>query len=124
MFSGKEPFYRHVAEMSVALAVVGGRRPGRPSDDISAPRGLTDELWRLIGTFWNHDQAQRPPASKIVSDLSALPNVAIDTRALNDFDTGLPSSYALHTKDSHPFSALAPNSAEDSVEMERLKRIY
>jgi len=121
MFSDQYPFPDISGDFQVMFAVKQGRRPSRPSDQLSQTRGLNDAIWQIIQTCWMHDPSARPSATQVVENLRSLPNRPIDQRPLYDFDKALPSQLlSMHNRADHPFSTLAA-SPEDTHEMTQLK---
>jgi serine/threonine protein kinase len=43
-------------------SVKRGKRPPRPTHELSQIRGLNDEIWRIIEAGWNQDPDKRPTA--------------------------------------------------------------
>src|ERR1700683_4423239 len=75
LFSGHVPFYEKKGPDSVVLlSVLQGRRPVRPSHDLSTSRGLGDEVWNIVVTCWAQDPTKRPTAEQVVERLQVLPN--------------------------------------------------
>lgn len=106
MFSGEVPFYEDKNDIRVILSVMQGKRPRPPSHDSSKTRGLSDVVWQLIETCWGRDPIKRLTATQIIERLSALPNLPVDERPVNDFDDiNLPSQMLCNHAE-HPFSAL------------------
>jgi len=121
MFSDQYPFPDISVDFQVMFAVKQGKRPSRPSHEISRIRGLNDNIWHIIEACWTQDPSARPSATKVVEDLRNLPNRPDDRRPLNDFDKSLPSQMlSMHESADHPFATLAANS-DDSAEMQDLK---
>jgi hypothetical protein len=121
MFSDQYPFPEISIDFQVMFAVKLGKRPSRPTHDLSLTRGLNDEIWHIIEACWDQDPSGRPSASKVVEYLRALPNKPSDHRPLNDFDKVLPSQVlSMHNRADHPFSTLAL-SPEDTDKMHELK---
>ena len=83
-----------------------GERPLRPSDDRCRIRGLDDEIWTIVQTCWIQDPKLRPTARQIVDQLRSSPNLAIDERPVDHFDSSFPSR-TLYADAKHPFSALS-----------------
>jgi len=120
MFSGNFPFCEVPYDVRVVMGVMSGRRPARPSHDLSTKRGLSDEVWHLVETCWAQKPIERPTATQVVKQLRALPNRPIDNRRFDD-DLPIPApSQETYRHDNHPFSALKPAN-EDSEEMQDLK---
>jgi hypothetical protein len=106
MFSGTYPFYDIKANLLVMRAVAQGRRPCRPSHDLSQVRGLNAEIWDLINTCWTTEPSERPSSGQIVEQLRALPDRPVDRRPVDNFNLSF-SSQVLQNQVNHPFSALA-----------------
>src|ERR1700683_1312962 len=105
MFSDQYPFPEISSDFQVMFAVKQGRRPSRPSHELSQTRGLNDEIWHIIEACWSQDPSKRPPASEIVEDLRNLPDRLPDQRPLNDFDKILPSQVlSIPNRPDHPFA--------------------
>jgi hypothetical protein len=119
MFSGGYPF-KNLNEFRFTTALTQGKRPPRPSNALSATRGLNDDMWRLIEACWSQSPQNRPAAGEIVETLCYLPNRTTDSRPLDDFN--ITSSQMWYKNEHHPFSALAP-SEEDNDGMQRLKHM-
>jgi hypothetical protein len=124
MFSDQFPFHEISGDFQVMFAVKRGKRPCRPTHDLSRTRGLNDTIWQIIETCWNQDPAKRYNASKVVGFLRNLPDRPDDHRPLNDFDKALPS-HVLSTRDraDHPFSTLELNDEDADTRMKELKWI-
>jgi len=123
MFSDRYPFPEISGDFQVMFAVMQGRRPSRPSHELSQTRGLNDEIWHIIEACWSQDPSKRPPASEIVEDLRNLPDRLPDQRPLNDFDKILPSQVlSIPNRPDHPFATLA-SSDEDTEALRELKWI-
>jgi len=105
------------------IAVKRGKRPPRPTHELSQTRGLNDEIWRIIEKCWNQDPNKRPTARVVVESLRNLPDRPPDDRSLNDFDKALPPQVlSMHSRVDHPFSTL-DSSPEDTEKMNELKWI-
>ena len=105
MFSGIPPF-QNFWDYQVMLAVRGGERPVRPSDERSQDRGLIDEVWHIIETCWAQEPLQRPTASQIADQLRGLPDQPTDERPIDNFNNSFPSQ-DLRGQLNLPFSTLA-----------------
>jgi hypothetical protein len=119
MFSDQFPFHEITGDFQVMFAVKRGKRPSRPTHDLSRTRGLNDAIWQIIETCWIQDPDKRYTASEVVLFLRNLPDRPNDGRPLNDFDKPLPPQ-ALSTRDrvDHPFSTLKQN--DEDPEMNEL----
>jgi len=106
IFSGQVPFFENPHDIRVILGVMRGKRPTRPSHDLSKTRGFSDEIWDLVQACWAHDPIQRPTAEQVVERIRALPNLKNDQRPLDGFTFNFPSQ-ALYNHPQHPFSTLA-----------------
>lgn len=104
MFSGEIPFYDDRVETRVILGVMRGKRPTRPSDDLSNVRGLSDEMWKLIEVCWDEEPMRRPPIARVVEWLRVLSQL-VDDRPLDDLNQN-PPSQTLYNGTEHPFSVL------------------
>jgi len=124
MFSTEFPFHELTNDFQVMFVVKHGKRPSRPTHDLSRIRGLNDAIWQIIETCWNQDPGERYTASEVVVSLRNLPDRPYDCRPLNDFDKALPSQVlsTLDRVDQNPFSILEQND-EDSADMNELKWI-
>ena len=106
MFAGQVPFYENPHDVRVMFGVMRGKRPTRPSHELSSNRGLSDEMWDVVETCWTQDPTQRLTAAQVVERLQALPNLPIDQRPLDDFSIKFPPQ-SLYDHIDQPFSALA-----------------
>jgi hypothetical protein len=122
MFSDQFPFHEITGDFQVMFAVKRGKRPCRPTHNLSRTRGLNDTIWRIIETCWNQDPNKRYTASQVVESLRNLPDRRDDRRPLNDFDKALPSQ-VLSTRGrvEHPFSTL--EQTDEDPDMNELKWI-
>lgn len=122
MFSDQFPFHEITGDFQVMFAVKRGKRPSRPTHDLSRTRGLNDAIWQIIETCWDQDPDERYTASQVVESLRYLPDRPHDDRPLNDFDKALPPQ-VLSTRDrvDHPFFTFEQN--DEDAEMEELKWI-
>lgn len=121
MFSEQYPFPDISLDFQVMFAVKQGKRPSRPSHEMSRIRGLNDEIWHIIEACWTQDPDARPSATKVLEYLRNLPNRPLDSRPLNDFDKLLTSqALSMYDRADHPFATLAA-SADDSDELQNLK---
>jgi serine/threonine protein kinase len=111
IFSGNWPFHDLKKEYQIMFAVQSGKRPPRPSHDLSRIRGLNDEIWHLIDACWDQEPFQRPTSSQILNQLQALPNRPADQRPADDFEMSIPSEL-LHPGLKRPFSTLTTTSSE------------
>jgi len=105
MFSGNLPFHDVRHDFQIMMAVQSGKRPLRPSHELSRNRGLNDDIWYLIGACWNQKPSQRPTSDQILELLKALPNQPADQRPADDFEIPFPSQL-LHAELNRPFSTL------------------
>jgi hypothetical protein len=112
MFAGEIPFFENPYDVQVALRVVRGKRPIRPSHDFSKTRGFSDDAWDLIQASWAQDPAQRPTAKEVVFRLKALPNLRDDQRPLDDFKPNFPSQVSYNHAE-HPFSGLTATANQE-----------
>src|ERR1700720_1800110 len=103
MFSGKYPF-QHLDEYKFQFAMMRRQRPSRPSDPLSATRGLNDNMWQLIEECWSEFASDRPNVDRIVETICHLPNRAVDTRPSDNL--GITTSQIWHKQECHPFSSL------------------
>jgi len=106
IFSGELPFFENPYDIQVILGVMRGKRPTRPSHDLSRTRGFSDEAWNLVQACWAQDPTQRPTTRQVMGRLRALPNWLDDQRPLDDFRINFPSQ-VLYNHTEHPFSVLA-----------------
>jgi hypothetical protein len=106
MFSGELPFFENPYDVQVILGVMRGKRPTRPSGNLSRTRGFSDEAWNLVEACWAQEPTQRPTADQVVGRLRALPNWQDDQRPLDDFTINFPSQ-VIYNHTEHPFSVLA-----------------
>ncbi|KIM82030.1 hypothetical protein PILCRDRAFT_88827 [Piloderma croceum F 1598] len=106
MFSGEVPFYEDPSDIRVVLSVMQGKRPPRPSHQLSGTRGLNDAIWQLVETCWAPDPTERPTAKHIVEQLSGLLNMIVDDRPVDDFNINFPSQM-LYNHTGHPFYTLS-----------------
>jgi hypothetical protein len=123
MFSTEFPFHELTSDFQVMFVVKHGKRPSRPTHDLSRTRGLNDVIWQIIETCWNQDPDKRYTASQVVVSLRNLPDRPDDCRPLNDFDKALPSQ-VLSTRDrvdQNPFSTL--EQSDEDTDMKELKWI-
>lgn len=105
IFSGKYPFYDIPNDFQVAVAVQQGKRPARPSFNMSLTNSLTDQVWSLIETCWTKEPSKRPTASQIAKQLRTLPDRPADQRPLDNFNMTFSSQF--QCKEFHsPFSTL------------------
>jgi len=111
MFSGDWPFHDVGNEFQIMFAVQSGKRPLRPSHDLSRIRGLNDEIWHLIEMCWNQEPSQRPTSDQVLKLLKALPDQSADQRPADDFEISFPSQL-LHTELDRPFSTLVACASE------------
>jgi len=88
------------------IAVQKGRRPSRPSHNLSRWRSLNDDIWRLLEACWTPEPSERPSANCIVEQLLAMPDRPVDQRPLDNFNISFPSQVLSNQAD-HPFFALA-----------------
>jgi hypothetical protein len=106
MFSGEVPFYEDPSDIRVVLSVMQGKRPPRPSHQLSRTRGLSDAVWQLVETCWAPDPAERPTAKQITEQLCALLDMIVDDRLVDDFNINFPSEM-LYNPTGHPFYTLS-----------------
>ena len=85
--------------------VLQGKRPERPSHDLSRIRGLSDDVWNIIVTCWAQDPTQRYTVEQVLEQLQAS-NQPVDQRPPDDFSVN-PLSQTMYRHIDHPFSALA-----------------
>lgn len=69
VYTGKWPFAdgNFTNAIQVALAVLGGRRPVRPS-----AVNFTDQLWALTQKCWNAEPDKRPKIAEVLIIVSAF----------------------------------------------------
>lgn len=79
-------FYEAPNDYQVIMSVTMGKRPRQPSNDICLGRGLDDELWALIESYWATELAERPSASKIVEHLCPATNGSAQQNPPSDWD--------------------------------------
>lgn len=91
IFSGEVPFYDIISDHQVSLEVRNGKRPSRPSHDISRTRGLDDDIWSIIQSCWAHEPDRRPAAYQIVELLRSLLTYTADERPVDNFRQPFPS---------------------------------
>ncbi|KAG8871157.1 hypothetical protein FRB97_008934 [Tulasnella sp. 331] len=72
------------------LVVREGERPDRPDEDVNHP--LRDHEWGIVESAWNVNPATRPTFKQIVERLSAEPQPAAVTPALQPQTTILPTA--------------------------------
>ncbi|KZV65841.1 ras GEF [Peniophora sp. CONT] len=70
LLSGKPPYSEYPKDTSVAVIVVNGTLPKRPS--LRTTPTLTDALWALFERCWARDPAARPPMSDVEALLRQL----------------------------------------------------
>ena len=105
MFSGEVPFFENPYNIQVILGVLQGKRPTRPSHDLSRTRGFSDEAWDLVEACWAQDPTLRPMAEQVVERLRGFPNWQDDQRPHDVFRINFPSQ-VLSNHTEHPFSSL------------------
>ncbi|KAJ8077717.1 Rho guanine nucleotide exchange factor [Marasmius tenuissimus] len=85
IFTGKQPFYK-LHDMAVFDAVVNREeRPDRPEE----ARELTDPIWGIMVSCWQHDQQLRPSVGDVLARIGELKNpktgAAVRTGSALDF---------------------------------------
>jgi len=115
IFSGNWPFHDVRHEFQIMFQVQSGKRPLRPSHDLSRIRGLNDEIWHLIEACWNQAPSQRPTSDQILELLKALPDQPADQRPADDFEMSFPSQL-LHTELNRPFSTLVACASDSEIQ--------
>jgi hypothetical protein len=83
-------------------AVTKGKRPARPSDNISGKRGLDDGIWQLIVRCWGMIPTGRPSASHVVRQLHSMSKGVSAQRPNSDWDESFTSR--LRSRMQYPFS--------------------
>ena len=67
VFTGKTPFNDMPDGPGIMLAVLGGKRPLRPTHP-----SCTDSLWTLIKCCWKQDPGSRPKILQVSQALSSV----------------------------------------------------
>ncbi|KAF7982525.1 hypothetical protein HWV62_28142 [Athelia sp. TMB] len=112
MFSGHIPF-PDPAQFSLK-DVSKGERPGRPDHEIAKLRGLTDQIWEFITSWWDTDPSKRHTARNAVESLRE--HCPVESRPVDYYDPINPSKIA-HKRAEDSFSML-----EELLEEETLSR--
>jgi len=63
VYTGHPPFSEVRHDITVALQLVGGVRPKRPSN---VSRIMSDDLWNLVEACWSHKISDRPNMATVV----------------------------------------------------------
>ena len=92
-----------------------GKRPNRPSDELSRTRGLVTSVWQTIEQCWSHNPTQRLSTVEVVEKLRVLPSACNDTRPPDEFASYSPAQL-LYRAINHPFSPLSDITGGSEVE--------
>jgi hypothetical protein len=85
------PFPELRTDASVAIAVLGGRRPSRLPSCSGKPS--LDGLWDLLQNCWKEMPASRPTASQIVESLMGPDIKATTAQSIKDWDASFTSRF-------------------------------
>ncbi|KAJ6607941.1 kinase-like domain-containing protein [Mycena sp. CBHHK59/15] len=69
IMSGLEPYHDLPTEQAVLIHILRGGRPARTHLN---PLAVTDRMWRLLTSLWNHDPSLRPEMSDTVLALAGM----------------------------------------------------
>ncbi|KZT55928.1 kinase-like protein [Calocera cornea HHB12733] len=73
LMTGEKPFNEHRNVWQIASMLNQGRlSPKRPADPRVVQRGLTDEVWELMGEMWENAPAERPEMDVVEERLEQL----------------------------------------------------
>lgn len=64
VMTGRKPFHEYKSMASVAIAVIQGKQPSRPSE-LVADSWLGDEIWQMLVSCWSFEVGSRATASEI-----------------------------------------------------------
>jgi hypothetical protein len=89
VLSGKVPFYQIRLETKVAVTVVAGRKPLRPSQEGNSVEEIADAIWSPVSTCWESNVKDRPScmqfqrafSSMIIHDDRSIPKPTIQLGA-------------------------------------------
>lgn len=73
IFTGEQPFSHLFNDGMVALAVVNGDHPTKPTSEerrLLNKRGLNHLIWRTLESGWNHEPANRPRIEEVLDRLN------------------------------------------------------
>ncbi|KAF7974565.1 hypothetical protein HWV62_11930 [Athelia sp. TMB] len=103
IFSGYMPFADKKSDKSVTRALRRGERPQRPLN--GPPRGMTDEMWKIMVNCWGQFPEDRMTADEAVERLCGLPDLPLDDRPHEDHTIPF-LSRTMYKEARHPFSIL------------------
>lgn len=73
ILTGNRPYNNRPRDANVIEDLVAKRLPERPTDPTVVARGLSDQLWSLIGRCWRWDPLERPTMTVIRESMKSFP---------------------------------------------------
>lgn len=85
------PFHELRNDGAIVMALFKGKRPTRPSAEISDANGLSDSMWALMEKCWREFPRERPTSTQIVEALSNFPSAKAEEPMSCEWTESLPS---------------------------------
>ncbi|KAJ7305620.1 hypothetical protein DFH08DRAFT_944951 [Mycena albidolilacea] len=94
LLTGTAPFPELRTDAAVAIAVLQGRRPPRPTSCLGTP--ALEGLWNLLQDCWDQSPEKRPTASQVVERLMGDDIRTTKVESLSDWDDTFTSRFRRH----------------------------
>ncbi|CAG8690031.1 2938_t:CDS:2, partial [Acaulospora colombiana] len=103
LLTGRLPYYQHVRDETVALAISLQELPKPPSAVNEVRTEWTPELWSLMQECWMIDRRRRPNVDELIRRLTSIVN-----QGLNALDLSKPPRPTVNTSTSPTSNGVSP----------------